>query len=166
MTLGRAATAVLLLGAGVAWLAVGAWPLLAQLAEGTVQIQDGGGNIPQTLESGQLIVVLIKDADLRGSNTGVATWTNIPEQVDAYEVWDLVSGSPHSFHEDGHSRIALMLRYTIRNPQADTVVIGTLSLEDMVEDVRAIKRGTLPPDTLPEANRRLEPLGFAASRTA
>ena len=85
---------LLLVLAGV-WLAVGAWPLLAQLADGTVQIQDGGGNIPRSLESGDIVVVLIKDADLHGSNTGVATWTNIPEQVEAYEVWSLVTGSPH-----------------------------------------------------------------------
>lgn len=88
--------AALLLGAAAAWLAVGAWPLLAQLAEGTVQIQDGGGNVPESVEPGHLVVVLIKDVGLRGSNTGVAMWTNIPERVEAYEVWDLVSGSPHA----------------------------------------------------------------------
>ena len=95
MRRGRASTATLLLVAAVAWLAVAAWPLLAQLADRTVQIQDGGGNVPDSLEPGGLIVVLIKDSDLHGSNGGVATWTNIPEQVPAYEVWDLVSGSPH-----------------------------------------------------------------------
>lgn len=90
----RASTATLLLVTAVAWLSVAAWPLLAQLPDRTVQIQDGGGNVPDTVEPGGLIVVLIKDANLH-SNTGVATWTNIPEEVPAYEVWDLVSGSPH-----------------------------------------------------------------------
>ena len=95
----RVPRVALLLGVAAAWLSVGAWPLVAQLADGTVQIQDGGGNVPESVEPGHLIVVLIKDSGLRGSNTGVATWTNIPERVEAYEVWDLVSGSPHSsFH--------------------------------------------------------------------
>ena len=76
-------------------MAVGGWPLFAQLADGTVQVQDGDGDVPTSLESGDIIVVLIKDADLHGSNSGVATWTNIPEPVSAYDAWDLVSGLPH-----------------------------------------------------------------------
>ena len=55
-----------------------------------------------------------------------------------------------------------MLRYTISLPQAHTVVVGTLSLEHMEENVRAVQRGPLSPDTLAEANRRLEELGFTA----
>ena len=96
MRRGRLQTAALLLVLASAWLAVAAWPLLAQLAERTVQIQDGGGNVPVSLTTDDLIVVLIQDTQLHGSNTGVATWTNIPEQVEAYDVWDLVTGSPHS----------------------------------------------------------------------
>ena len=94
MRRGRLQTAALLLVLASAWLAVAAWPLLAQLAERTVQIQDGGGNVPGRLTTDDLIVVLIQDTQLHGSNTGVATWTNIPEQVEAYEVWSLVTGSP------------------------------------------------------------------------
>ena len=96
MRRGRLQAAALLLVPAAAWLAVGAWPLLAQLADGTVQIQDGGGNVPDSLTTDELIVVLIQDSDLHGSNAGVATWTNIPEEVQAYEVWSLVTGSPHS----------------------------------------------------------------------
>ena len=87
--------AALPLGGAAVWLAVAAWPLLAQLADGTVQIQDGAGNVPGSLGDGDIVIVLIKDADLHGGNTGTATWTNLPEQVDAYSEWDLVSGSPH-----------------------------------------------------------------------
>ena len=96
MRRGRLQAAALLLVPAAAWLAVGAWPLLAQLADRTVQIQDGGGNVPDSLTTDDLIVVLIQDSDLHGSNAGVATWTNIPEEVQAYEVWSLVTGSPHS----------------------------------------------------------------------
>ena len=91
----RPPLAALLLGGAAVWLAVAAWPLLAQLADGTVQIQDGSGNVPGSLGDGDIVIVLIKDADLHGGNTGTATWTNLPEQVDAYSEWDLVSGSPH-----------------------------------------------------------------------
>ncbi len=92
----RTRTTALYLGIAIIWLVVNVWPLSAQLTDRTVQIQGGGGSVPGSLESGDLVVVLIKDADLHGSNTGVATWTNIPEPVEAYEVWDLISGSPHS----------------------------------------------------------------------
>ena len=68
--------------------------------------------------------------------------------------------------DDGDSRIAFMLRYTISLPQAHTVVVGTLSLEHMEENVRAVQRGPLSPDTLAEANRRLEELGFTAAAAA
>ena len=95
MRRGRLQTAALLLVLASVWLAVGAWPLLAQLADRTVQIQDGGGNVPGSLMSGDLIVVFIQDTQLHGSNNGVATWTNIPDQVEAYDVWSLVTGSPH-----------------------------------------------------------------------
>ena len=59
-----------------------------------------------------------------------------------------------------------MLRYIISIPQAHTTVVDTLSLEHMAENVRAVERGPLSPDTLAEANRRLEALGFTAARAA
>ena len=68
--------------------------------------------------------------------------------------------------DEGDSRIAFMLRYTISLPQAHTVVVGTLSLDHMEENVRAVRRGPLPPDTLAEANRRLEALGHVPARAA
>jgi len=68
--------------------------------------------------------------------------------------------------DEGDSRIAFMLRYVISLPQAHTVVVGTLSLEHMEENVRAVQRGPLSPDTLEEANRRLEKLGHKAATAA
>ena len=70
-------------------------PTPGGLAHGSVQVQDGAGNVPDSLQSGDIVVVLIRDTDLHGSSTGEATWTNIPEQVQAYDVWNLVTGSPH-----------------------------------------------------------------------
>ena len=87
--------AALLLGLIVAPPAGGDWHRLAALDNGTVQIQDGAGNVPDSLTPGDNIVVFIQDASLGGSSTGKATWTNIPEQVQAFDVWNLATGSPH-----------------------------------------------------------------------
>ena len=129
----RVPRVALLLGVAAAWLSVGAWPLVAQLGDRTVQIQDGGGNVPRSLESGDLVVVLIKDADLHSSNTGVATWTNVPEQVEAYEVWDLVSGSPHpSVHTLSANG------YDTNDPENTPLLIVTAEVDDGAKGLAAV----------------------------
>ena len=84
--------------------------------------------------------------------SGPGTWVNF-EKAGLDELRD-----------DGDSRVAFMLRYTISLPQAHTVVVGTQSLDHMQENVSAVQRGPLSPDTLKEANRRLEKLGFKSAR--
>jgi len=56
----------------------------------------------------------------------------------------------------GESRTAFMLRYTLSNPHAHTVIVGTTSPEHLLENVRATLRGGLPTDVYTEARRRLE----------
>lgn len=68
--------------------------------------------------------------------------------------------------DTGDSRVAFMLRYIISLPQAHTIAVGTLSLEHLQENIAAIKRGPLSPETLKEANFRLEELGFKPEKTA
>ena len=87
-------------------------------------------------------------------SSGPGTWVNF-EKAKLDELRD-----------DGDSRVAFMLRYTISLPQVHTVAVGTLSLDHMQENVRAVQRGPLSPDTLEEANRRLEKLGHKAATAA
>ena len=86
--------AALLLGLIVASPAGGDCPRLAALDNGTVQIQDGAGNVPDNLTPGDDIVVFIQDASLGGSSTGKATWTSIPEEVpgDGDDWWSVATG--------------------------------------------------------------------------
>ena len=55
----------------------------------------------------------------------------------------------------GESRIAFILRYCLSHPGVDTVVNGTVSLEELRENVRTAERGPLPPDVVDEVNRRM-----------
>ena len=57
--------------------------------------------------------------------------------------------------EEGESRSAFILRYTLSHPHVHTVIVGTTSLDHVAENVEATLRGPLPPDVHAEAKRRL-----------
>ena len=61
--------------------------------------------------------------------------------------------------EDGESRVAFILRYTISLPQAHTVIVGTQSLDHLRENVDAVLKGPLQDETYAEAKRRLDEAG-------
>ena len=61
--------------------------------------------------------------------------------------------------EQGESRSAFVLRYTLTHPHAHTNVVATTSVEHLQENVRAVRRGPLPDATFTEAKRRLDAIG-------
>ena len=60
---------------------------------------------------------------------------------------------------EGESRTAFMLRFTLTHPDVHTVIVGTLNPQHLQDNVRAVRRGPLPPDVYTEAKRRLEVVG-------
>jgi aryl-alcohol dehydrogenase-like predicted oxidoreductase len=49
-----------------------------------------------------------------------------------------------------------MLRATISNPNAHTVIVGTLNPDHLLENKAAALKGPLPDEVLEEAKRRLK----------
>ena len=60
------------------------------------------------------------------------------------------------------SRMEFMLRFTLSNPDLDTTIVGTKSVDHLKDNVEAALRGPLPPDVIDEAKKRL---ALAGSRS-
>jgi aryl-alcohol dehydrogenase-like predicted oxidoreductase len=56
---------------------------------------------------------------------------------------------------DGMSRQEFVLRFTLSNPELDTTIVGTRSLEHLSANVTAALKGPLSPDLVAEAKHRL-----------
>ena len=61
--------------------------------------------------------------------------------------------------EEGESRSAFVLRFTLTHPEVHTVIAGTKNLAHLQENLQAAVRGPLPPGTYSEAKRRLDGIG-------
>ena len=61
--------------------------------------------------------------------------------------------------DEGEDRTAFLLRFTLTHPDAHTIIVGTTSLDHLRNNVEAVRRGPLPPETYAEAKRRLDEIG-------
>ena len=68
--------------------------------------------------------------------------------------------------EEGESRTAFMLRFTLAHPQMHTTIVGTQHPEHLKENVRTALRGPLPADVYAEAKRRLDGIGVRPADVA
>jgi aryl-alcohol dehydrogenase-like predicted oxidoreductase len=57
---------------------------------------------------------------------------------------------------DGSHRMEFMLRFTLSNPDLDTTIVGTASIDHVKANVAAAAKGPLPDDVVAEAKRRLD----------
>ena len=64
--------------------------------------------------------------------------------------------------DEGESRTAFMLRFTLTHPGLHTTIVGTMNPDHLAENVEAAGRGTLSQDTYEEAKRRLDAVGVTA----
>ena len=71
-------------------------PVSAAVAEGSVEFQDGAGNIDLTLSLGQMAQFYVRDAALGTVSTSAATWTDTTAAVSPSTWWSLATGSPHA----------------------------------------------------------------------
>jgi aryl-alcohol dehydrogenase-like predicted oxidoreductase len=60
---------------------------------------------------------------------------------------------------DGISRIEFTLRFTLSHPALHTTIVGTSSVEHLRDNIRAAKKGPLPPEIVERAKRRLVEVG-------
>ncbi len=69
--------------------------------------------------------------------------------------------------EEGESRTAFILRYTLSHPHAHTNIVGTTSTDHLADNLASVSSGPLSPEAYAEAKRRLDGIGetpSAASR--
>jgi aryl-alcohol dehydrogenase-like predicted oxidoreductase len=81
--------------------------------------------------------------------------------ADRWVQWD--AANLDTLLEEGETRTAFLLRYTISHADMDTTIVGTLRPEHLAENIRAAEAGPLPPDVYAEARRRLEAAQAATS---
>jgi aryl-alcohol dehydrogenase-like predicted oxidoreductase len=62
---------------------------------------------------------------------------------------------------DGMTRMEFTLRFTLSNPDLDTTIVGTKSVEHLQSNVNAALKGPLPDDVMAEARQRLAAAGSA-----
>lgn len=65
--------------------------------------------------------------------------------------------------DDGESRSAFVLRYTLTHPFVHTIIVGTTRSGHLQENLAAVRRGPLPPEVYAEAKRRLDAAGERAA---
>ena len=87
--------ALLMVSALLASLIPGSRLFSAAVPEGSVQFQDGAGNVKESFLVGEGAIFYIRDADLSPPTTSVATWAQVPAQVPASSTWSLATGAPH-----------------------------------------------------------------------
>jgi aryl-alcohol dehydrogenase-like predicted oxidoreductase len=64
--------------------------------------------------------------------------------------------------EQGESRTAFLLRFTLAHPHVNTIIVGTLYPEHLQENLAAVERGPLPANVYEEAKQRMDRVGIAA----
>ena len=64
--------------------------------------------------------------------------------------------------DEGESRTAFMLRFTLTHAGLHTTIVGTKNPDHLAENVAAAGRGKLSQDTYEEAKRRLDAVGVTA----
>ncbi len=64
-----------------------------------------------------------------------------------------------NLRDEGESRSAFVLRFTLAHPDIHTIITGTKDPAHLEENLAAARRGALPPRTYAEAKRRLDAIG-------
>ncbi len=67
---------------------------------------------------------------------------------------------------EGESRSTFVLRFTLTHPNVHTIIAGTKNPMHLKENVSAVLRGPLPPETYAEVKRRLDDVGIKPEATS
>lgn len=79
-----------------------------------------------------------------------------------WKVWE--AAKLDELLEEGESRTAFLLRFTLSLPELSTTIVGTMKPEHLAENVRIARKGALPAEVYEEAKRRLTAAGQAPMR--
>ena len=75
--------------------------------------------------------------------------------------WDMFEEAKlDEFRQEGESRTAFLLRFTMSHPHIHTIIVGTQNPDHLNDNVEAAQRGPLSPQDYAEVKRRLETVGF------
>jgi len=74
--------------------------------------------------------------------------------VDRWALWE--RAKLDELREEGESRTAFLLRFTLSHSGLSTTIVGTKNVAHLEENVKAARRGALAPDVYAEAKRRLD----------
>jgi aryl-alcohol dehydrogenase-like predicted oxidoreductase len=74
--------------------------------------------------------------------------------IDRWQLWD--KAKLDELLEEGESRTAFLLRFTLSNPFMSTTIVGTINPAHMAENLQIAAKGALAADTYAEAKRRLD----------
>jgi aryl-alcohol dehydrogenase-like predicted oxidoreductase len=76
---------------------------------------------------------------------------------DRWEVFE--AADLDELREEGESRTAFLLRFTLSHPHCHTTIVGTLNPDHLRDNVEVASKGGLPADVYAEAKRRLDEAG-------
>ena len=65
--------------------------------------------------------------------------------------------------QNGESRSAFILRFTLSHPHIHTIIVGTSRPSHLAENIAAVRSGPLPPDVYADAKARLDAIGQSPS---
>ena len=68
--------------------------------------------------------------------------------------------------EDGESRTAFMLRFTLTHPDVHTIIVGTKDPDHLRDNVSVAAKSLLTDDAYAEAKRRLDAAGETSDPAA
>ena len=73
--------------------------------------------------------------------------------AERWDVWEKTRLD--ELRDDGESRSAFLLRFTISHPDMHTTIVGTKNPDHLAENIKAIEAGNLPAEVYAEAKKRL-----------
>ncbi|MGC9469796.1 MAG: aldo/keto reductase [Anaerolineae bacterium] len=74
--------------------------------------------------------------------------------------WDIFEAADlDELREEGESRTAFLLRFTLSHPHCHTTIVGTMNPDHLRDNVEVASKGGLPADVYAEAKRRLDEAG-------
>lgn len=76
---------------------------------------------------------------------------------DRWQAWE--AAKLDELLEEGESRTAFLLRFTLSLPQLSTMIVGTMKPDHLAENVRIAEKGPLSAEVYEEAKRRLSAAG-------
>ena len=76
---------------------------------------------------------------------------------DRWEVFE--AADLDELREEGESRTAFLLRFTLSHPHCHTTIVGTMNPDHLRDNVEVASKGGLPADVYAEAKRRLSEAG-------